>query len=222
MRILNGGRLFPHGWVVNIESFIGMTNHRRTYTKRRRAASEAETRLRITEAAVELHGDVGPANTTVSEIARKAGVQRLTVYNHFPDQRSLFTACTTHWFRVHPPPDASRWSDRSEPADRVRSCIEQLYAYYEANERMIANWLRDAQLLPALAEFAETGYYGMLDQLVESALPEAEYARARAALSVALHFETWRTLVKRRGFDVSAAADLMTAECASQLSTGLS
>ncbi|HWC30319.1 MAG TPA: helix-turn-helix domain-containing protein [Dehalococcoidia bacterium] len=64
---------------------------------------------------MELHGTVGPARTTVAEIARKAGVQRLTVYTHFPDLTSLFAACTTHWFGEHPPPDGDAGRGRPTP-----------------------------------------------------------------------------------------------------------
>jgi AcrR family transcriptional regulator len=183
---------------------------RRTYRLQRRAESQAETRRRITEAAVELHGSVGPANTTVSEIARRAGVQRLTVYTHFPDQRSLFEACTTHWFGLHPPPEPAAWEHEATGEERVRRALESLYIYYRANERMIANWLRDAQIIPVLREFAEAGYYGLLDRIAISALPADAPDQTRAIFLVAAHFETWRTLALRRGLDDAMAAAAMT------------
>jgi AcrR family transcriptional regulator len=113
-------------------------------TKRRRAETEAETRRRITRATVDLHGNVGPAKTTISEIARLSGVQRLPVYSLFPDQRPLFEACATHWFGLHPPPDPADWSALAEPRGRIRQALTRLYDYYEANEAMIANWQREA------------------------------------------------------------------------------
>jgi AcrR family transcriptional regulator len=193
-----------------------MNSGKRSYQQRRRAESQAATRRRITEAAVDLHATVGPAQTTVAEIARRAGVQRLTVYLHFPDQRALFQACTTHWFGLHPLPSAELWKDGGDLEERVRRALTSIYTYYREYGQLISNWLRDAQLIPALQEFAETGYYGYLDQLSASVLPKppdgADQKNARAMLLVALHFETWRLLTHRGGLtDEEAAADMSDA-----------
>ena len=69
-----------------------MTVERRKYEKKRRAELEADTRRRITETAVELHGTVGPARTSISAVAERAGVRRSTLYRHFPDEAALFDA----------------------------------------------------------------------------------------------------------------------------------
>src|SRR5512134_1449821 len=98
---------------------------KRRYRKRRRAALEEETRRRITEAAVELHGTIGPARTTVSAVADRAGVQRATVYRHFPDEESLFAACSAHWAMLNPPPDPGSW-DEPDPDRRLAVALEQL------------------------------------------------------------------------------------------------
>src|SRR5918992_2109604 len=92
------------------------TVRRRRYRKRRRAEQEQRTRERITEAAVKLHGTVGPARTTVAGVAREAGVQRATVYRHFPDEESLFAACTAHYWAANPLPDLEAWSAIDDPA----------------------------------------------------------------------------------------------------------
>src|SRR5205085_973892 len=105
---------------------------------------------RITEAAVELHRTVGPARTTISAIAEKAGVQRLTVYRHIPDERELFAACNAHWLAADPPPDPSSWSD-------LRPALRELYGWYRRNADMLGNSLRDAPSLPTLAEIADPG-----------------------------------------------------------------
>src|SRR4029079_14762822 len=109
------------------------TSKRRNYRKRRRAEQEAETRLRITEAAVKLHGTVGPAKTTVSGIAQEAGVQRATVYRHFPDEEAIFAACTSHYRSLHPPPDLRRWADIEDPAERLRKALAEDHALHTAH-----------------------------------------------------------------------------------------
>jgi AcrR family transcriptional regulator len=189
-----------------------MNKGKRAYQKRRRAESEAATRRRITEAAVELHATVGPAQTTVAEIARRAGVQRLTVYLHFPDQRALFQACTTHWFGLNPLPAIGAWQETGAFEQRLRSALLEVYAYYRTHEQLISNWLRDAQLIPVLQEFAETGYYGYLEQLQAALLPAAggDQQDVRAMLLLALHFETWRLLTQRGGLSDNQAASDMT------------
>jgi len=190
-----------------------MNKGKRAYQKRRRAESEAATRRRITEAAVELHATVGPAQTTVAEIARRAGVQRLTVYLHFPDQRALFQACTTHWFGLNPLPAGTASQGAGALEQRLRSVLNEVYGYYRAHEQLISNWLRDAQLIPVLQEFAETGYYGYLVQLQDALLSEpaaGDQQDVRAMLLVALHFETWRLLTQRGGLSDEEAASDMT------------
>src|ERR687887_388726 len=78
---------------------------KRKYELKARAERQRRTRERIVQATMELHEEVGPAKTTVAEIARRAGVQRLTVYNHFPQEIELFAACQAHWMELHPLPD---------------------------------------------------------------------------------------------------------------------
>src|SRR6476646_12093884 len=102
------------------------TSKRRNYRKRRRAEQEAETRRRISESAVKLHGTVGPAKTTVAGSAREADVQRATVYRHFPDEDAIFTACTSHWNALHPPPDIRRWAEIEDPAERLRTALAEV------------------------------------------------------------------------------------------------
>src|ERR671922_1904746 len=138
---------------------------KRKYELKKRAEQVAETRGRITETTVELHRTVGPAATQISEIARRAGVQRVTVYNHFPDDRSLLTACSTHWRALHPAPDPTRWQAVEAPADRVRVALRELYAWYRETEPMTANVLRDAQTIPALRAIVDGGLGTYLDSM---------------------------------------------------------
>src|SRR3954451_6117385 len=117
---------------------------KRTYELKERARKQADTRRRIVEATVALHEEVGPAQTTVAEIARRAGVQRLTVYNHFPDEHMLFGACSAHFVERTPPPDPSVWATVSAPGARRRAALVDLHAWYRAGEPMLANVERDA------------------------------------------------------------------------------
>ncbi len=115
----------------------------RTYRQKRRAQQQEDTRRRIVEAAVELHGTVGPAETTISAIAERAGVQRLTVYKHFPEEPALFAACTAQWQAHHPPPDAGPWAEIADPEERLRTALSKIYTFYANTEPMLANTVRD-------------------------------------------------------------------------------
>src|SRR2546423_4242678 len=102
----------------------------RKYELKQRADSVSETRQRIVEATVELHTELGPARTTISAIAERAGVQRLTVYRHFPDERALFEACSGHWAAENPAPDPATWAAVDDPEERRRIALIEIYAFY--------------------------------------------------------------------------------------------
>src|SRR5882724_3024396 len=123
---------------------------RRPYRLQQRAAQQAETHLALARAAFELHNSVGPSRTTVSAIAEKAGVQRLTVYRHFPDDNAIFAACTAYAFTEAPPPDPETWRAIPEPEERLRLALRQLHVYYRRRRRLLANLDRDAEM-PAVA-----------------------------------------------------------------------
>ena len=185
----------------------------RRYELKQRARNQAETRKRIVEATVELHGSIGPARTTISSIAGLAGVQRLTVYRHFPDEQSLFRACSGHWAVLHPRPDPSHWSTLGDPAERLRVALGELFAYYRATETMSANVRRDAPGLPALQEVAAT--FAPYWEGVRAVLDRGWKARGhrrkllRAAVGHAVEFETWRSLARRHGLDDAGAVEVM-------------
>src|SRR4051812_19801914 len=130
----------------------------RKYELKARAEAQQETRRRITEATVGLHLEVGPAKTTISEIAKRAGVTRLTVYNNFPDETSLLAACSAHYTAHHPPPDPAAWMGIADPAERTRAALTAFYAYYRETEPMTGKVMRDAPAMPALATVLESGY----------------------------------------------------------------
>lgn len=186
----------------------------RKYELRRRAKRQAETRRRITEATVELHAEVGPERTEISEVAKRAGVQRVTVYRHFPEQRLLLEACRDHWIEKNPPPDLTQWRAIGDPRTRLRAALEELYRYFEANEPLLDHVLRDAEQLPPLREVVDDGFGAYLAEArrVLGTGWGARGGRARrlnAVLGLALRFDTWRALVREERLSNAAAAELM-------------
>lgn len=174
-------------------------SEKRKYELKKRAARLEETRRRITEATIELHRTVGPAATQITEIARRAGVQRLTVYNHFPDEASLLAACSAHWRSLHPTPDPAAWLAIDKPGERLRLGLRELYAWYRETEPMTANVLRDAAIVTALRPIVDRGLGAYLDE-VQRILTEPFRVRGRrrervdAAARAAVDFHLWRAL----------------------------
>lgn len=190
-----------------------MSDRKRKYEKKARAEAEAQTRLRITESAVELHGSLGPARTSMSAVAEHAGVRRSTLYRHFPDERALFGACSAHWAAENPPPDIGRWAAIDDPADRLEMALSELYAYYGETEEMMDKLLRDASTLEIVDELMGA-YRAFLDQAMEilmrgRGLRGNGAKRTRAAIGHALAFRTWQDLRRARDLDRDRAAELM-------------
>jgi AcrR family transcriptional regulator len=187
----------------------------RKYRKRRRAEQERQTRERITEAAVRLHGTVGPARTTVSGVAKEAGVQRATVYRHFPDEMSLFAACSAHYWAANPKPDPAAWSAISDPDARLKHALGEMYALFHRTEGMLEKTSRDAPLVSAMAKpVAEfRGYLAGATAALVAGRPERGAARRRvqAAIGHALSFPTWHSLVRQQGLDEADAVAVMAA-----------
>ena len=185
----------------------------RKYELKERAESVAATRRRIVEATVELHEQFGPARTTISAIAERANVQRLTVYRHFPDEHSLFTACSAHWTARNPRPDPADWALIRDPEERLRTALNELYVFYSRTERMTANVLRDLPQSPALQQVAKPVV--TYAQRAREVLDEGWNVRGRkrtvlrAAIGHALDFETWRSLSRRESLGDQAAAEAM-------------
>jgi AcrR family transcriptional regulator len=185
----------------------------RKYELKQRAESLAATRERIVEATVELHDSLGPARTTISAIAERAGVQRLTVYRHFPDERSLFEACSGHWAARNPAPDPSTWAALDDPEERLRTALVEIYAFYRATEGMTGNLLRDFPDSPVLQEVAVPFlvYWRTVRDVLDRGWKTRGRNRAllRAVIGHAMEFETWRSLARREGLDDEVAADAM-------------
>ena len=177
----------------------------RTYTKVRRAAAEEATRERIVSAIMGLHEEVGPARTTVSAIAERAGVERLTVYRHFPDEPSMLRACSAHWSSLNPLPAMP--AAGSDPLAVCRRTILALYGWYRANEAMLAQVTTDARKIPLVAELIAP-IDVELDRVAAALDGKWPRRSARRATTIrhALEFSTWRSLDRLTGSDRRAAA----------------
>jgi AcrR family transcriptional regulator len=181
----------------------------RAYTKSKRAESQAETRLRIVEAAIGLHGSVGPAATTIGMIAERAEVQRHTVYAHFPDERSLLMACSSHHLEQEPPPAPAAWNAIEDPAVRLTTALAALYDWFARNQQMVGNVLRDAEQNAVLREVSDLRF-GAAFTAIYNSLATGLGKRGQAALGLAISFHTWRTLVREMKLKQKDAVALMT------------
>lgn len=189
----------------------------RKYEMSKRAERIEETRRRIVEAAVELHATVGPARASLSSIAERAGVERQTYYRHFPDERSLFSACSGLWIERHPLPNADAWREVEGPGDRLRRGLGEVYAYFEANQEMLASVLRDAEVHPITREMVARDIGPATAEwrsVLATGWPRSR--KTQAAIDLALNFYTWRSLAHESGLSANQAADLMaaTVQCA--------
>ena len=187
---------------------------KRKYELKKRATEMAETHRRITEAAIELHGTLGPSRTTMSAVATRAGVERRTLYRHFPSEADLFAACSADYFTANPWPDLESWRAIRDPRQRLERGLDELYAYYERTEPMFRNVLRDAELVDFARE-AVAPLHAYLDEAAEALLIGRKVRGRRrqlvgGAVRHAIAFSTWRSL-SANGIGRPDAARLMTA-----------
>jgi AcrR family transcriptional regulator len=186
---------------------------RRPYRLQRRAARQAETHTTLARAAFELHSSIGPARTTVSAIAEKAGVQRLTVYRHFPDQDAIFTACSAYSFAQDPPPNPEAWRANADPQIRLRTALLALYGYYGRKRQLLANLYRDAEMpvvAAALSRRREILAKGVVVLVEGWGGANRKTARfVTAAIGHALDFTTWQSLVETQRLSEAEAVETM-------------
>lgn len=192
-----------------------MCNHLlmpRTYELKRRAERQAATRRKIIDAAIELHRTKGPARTTLSDIARLAGVQRHTLYRHFPSARDVGLACSGLYMELNPPPDVEEWRTIADPEERLKRGLGDLYEWFEQVEDMLARVIRDAEVDPVTREMFQLRA-GAWMPAIECALTEdlPSGKRVRAALQLALDLRTWQRLTRGSGLSNAEAVDVMLA-----------
>ena len=180
----------------------------RSYKLKRRAERQAETRRRIVDATIELHGTVGPGRTTVSMVADRAGVQRHTVYAHFPDEWDLHLACSGDHLARDPLPEPAAWRQIDDPGQRLRAALRDVYAWYARNAGLAACVLRDAEWNETTARIVELRMAPVMRDW-HATLGEGRGAAGRALLHLALTFHTWRSLTQTGGLDPHAAAEAM-------------
>ncbi len=185
----------------------------RTYQLKRRAQQQDETRQRIVEAAVDLHQTVGLARTSITAVAQQAGVERLTVYRHFPDEQALFTACTSHYVAANPLPEPSDWMQIVDPETRLREALTEIYAYYQRTERMQIHLERDVPELPEMQRIMEPflAYWRQVrDGLAQGWGTQGRlHERLRAVLAHALDFRTWYAFVREQSLSEDEVVALM-------------
>ena len=190
-----------------------MSNETRPYRMKKRAELEEETRTRITESTVALHQELGPARTSISAVAERAGVRRSTVYRHFPDEAALFAACSSHWRAANPPPNPGDWAAIEDPRERTETALRELYAFYGRTEGMYTSLLRDEPVVPIVGRLMRDfyGYLGAIQDILMAGRGLRGHAarRTRAAIGHALAFPTWRSLTREQGLSEAEAVALM-------------
>ena len=197
----------------------------RPYRLKARAERQEQTRRRIAAATAELHEEVGPARTTIAEIARRAGVQRPTVYNNFPHERELLAACSAHFLAQHPPPDPGAALALEDPAERLRHALLAFYGWYRETRSMSSKVARDRRLVPELdallQETADARRDALADELTRAFAARGRVrVRLRAAVSLGLEFSVWERLVSA-GLSDAEAAELMAAAAQAAVSESL-
>jgi AcrR family transcriptional regulator len=175
-----------------------MTNEKRVYRMSKRAETQAQTRQRILDSAIELHATIGPAQTTIIAVAKHAGIPRSTVYRHFQDEAALIVACSLHWQSENQPPDPSPWTAIDDPDTRLQTALTEIYGYYAGTGLMLDNVLRDETTMPILTELLGRfrQYFEAVHEILMAGRTMRGAARRRtsAAISHALAFSTWRSL----------------------------
>jgi AcrR family transcriptional regulator len=192
-----------------------MSDQKRPYRMKRRAELEELTRRRITESAVALHEELGPARTSISAIAERAGVRRSTVYRHFPNEDVLFEACSSHWRAANPPPNPGAWIAIDDPPQRAERALRDLYAFYGRTESMYSSLLRDEPLVPGV-QHRLRDFHRYLETIEDALIAGRRLRgralrRTRAATAHALAFATWHSLVHEQELEDDEAVALMCA-----------
>jgi len=181
---------------------------KRPYRQTKRAEKQAETRQKIIEATIELHQTKGPAHTSMADVAEQAGVGKVTVYRHFPDEPTLSQACSGLYFERHPFPDPGQWRSIADKHARLRHGLAETYAYHAETHRMMDRVLADARDHPVMQPYHAL-WAGAAEIILEPWLPRDDETQLRAGLVMALSFETWRALVKEQGLSQDEAVALM-------------
>lgn len=174
-----------------------MSKRKRAYVLKLRGEQMAETRARIIDAIMQLHQEVGPRHTTVSAIAARAGVERLTVYRHFDNEAAMIAACSHRYMELNPPPDPASWSEERDPLRRTRRGLEDLYAFFSRTAPMFEKVYRDVgESVPvknAMERF-DAHLRVIADGLAAAWRADGTIGRHQIILRHATKFSTWQSL----------------------------
>jgi len=180
----------------------------RRYRMKLRAERKADTRGRIVAAAAHLHRTLGPDRTTISDIARLAGVERPTVLRHFPDRLSLAMACLLPGLEQDPPPDPAAWKQVADPAARLSRALTEIYPHYRRNRVLLSSIADETN--DEFAPIRQAGRPRRDDAhrvLAEGwSVPESGYPRLLLAIGHAFSFWAWVSLADLGLADDEAAA----------------
>ena len=180
----------------------------RTYEMKQRSERQNETRQKIVEATIHLHQTKGIVATTINDIADLAGVGRVTVYRHFPDELSLVGACSGQYFERHPFPDPESWVALSDPLARLECGLSQTYNFFAETDAMLSKVYAEAREHPVMAPYH--AHWAVMAEMLAKAWPDEQQGLLRPAIALALDYDTWRTLTKEQGLDQARAVNLMT------------
>ena len=198
----------PRAGVNRLTEQVRSTKQR-AYRKVKRAEDEQRTRARIVDAAEALHAEVGPARATISAIAERADVTRATVYRHFPDDESLFLACSGQWLSRQQLPDPDAWDAHDDPFAVLQAGLTDIYRYFRDGEPMLTSVLRDAAVVPARVKEARLAREREWRERLTRGLPGRRRKIVQAAVAHAISFGTWRSLCVDLGLSNASAVDLM-------------
>jgi AcrR family transcriptional regulator len=184
---------------------------KRNYQLKRRAERQEETHQRILEATIAVHERAGAVGTTISAVAEQAGVERLTVYRHFPDETALLTAATDHYLEVNPPPDPLPWQGIVDPEVRLRVGLTAAYGYHRQTEGMIGSLIRGLPYKPVICDalVGYSAYWGRVQEILSEGWDAPNPALIAAAVGHSLSFKTWHSLVREVGLENPQAVELM-------------
>lgn len=174
-----------------------MKKAKRSYVLKARAKRLADTRARIVEAIMFLHQEVGPRHTTISAIAKRAGVERLTVYRHFSDETAMFSACSHRYLELNPPPQPTEWASEEDPVRRTHRGLEEIYAFFSRTAPMFEKIYRDVgeyESLKKIMDGFDLYLRNLADDLATGWPQDSERARRSMILRHATKFSTWQSL----------------------------
>ena len=181
---------------------------RRPYRLGKRAASVAETKTRILEAATAEYAQNGIENTSMQAVARRADVAAGSVLYHYATPDDLAAAVVAHWLNEIEPPSATAIDPTTPLQERVCQLVTELFHFYDRSD-----WANQIYKLspdhPALAA-ARAGWDGSFDDLMTAALGDRFDDIDSARLMAVFVDPDFYGLLLSRGFSPTTAIEVAT------------